>query len=205
MSVRQEQKTRTRRAIMDAALRLLGKDRSFSNLSLREVTREAGIAANSFYRHFENMNDLGITLVEEAGMSLRQLLRKARERLGNQGSGIDVSVETFMEFLLANPNHFRLLLKERAGNSEEFRSAVQKELEYFTSELRDYLAYRSKEHGRPSFDNEVVADAMVSLVVAMGTKALDANRSTQKKLAEMTKQQLLHTLVGAIAVAERDE
>ena len=39
---REERKEATRRAIIDAALKLL-EDRSFSGLSLREVTREAGV------------------------------------------------------------------------------------------------------------------------------------------------------------------
>jgi AcrR family transcriptional regulator len=37
-----------------ASLRLL-EDRSFSALSLREVTREAGIVPAAFYRHFDSI------------------------------------------------------------------------------------------------------------------------------------------------------
>ena len=53
---------------MDAALKQLGANRAFSNLSLREVTRDAGIAPTSFYRHFDEMNELGLALVDEAGV-----------------------------------------------------------------------------------------------------------------------------------------
>ena len=81
MTTRSEQKQKTRRALMDSALELLSAERVFSSLSLREVTREAGIAPTSFYRHFDDMNDLGLALVEEAGLALRQLLRKARARI----------------------------------------------------------------------------------------------------------------------------
>jgi len=203
MSIRQEQKNRTRRAILDSALMQIGQDRSFSNLSLREVTREAGIAANSFYRHFDNMNDLGLTLVEEAGMSMRQLLRKARERIGSTGNGIDTSIDTFIEFLMSYPNHFRLLLKERSGNSEEFRQAIQRELDHFTSELRDYLNLRAEENQRPKFDSEVVADAMVMLTFAMGVRALDADKASRSQLANNAKQQLRMIMYGAVSMADR--
>ena len=50
---------RTRRAIVAAALHLLA-ERSFSGLSLREVTREAGIVPAAFYRHFDSMEALGL-------------------------------------------------------------------------------------------------------------------------------------------------
>ena len=52
---RGERKEATRRAIIDAALKLL-EERSFSGLSLREVTREAGIVPAAFYRHFDSMD-----------------------------------------------------------------------------------------------------------------------------------------------------
>lgn len=203
MSIRQEQKNRTRRAILDSTLHQIGQNRSFSNLSLREVTREAGIAANSFYRHFDNMNDLGLTLVEEAGMSMRQLLRKARERIAVQGNGIEVSIDTFMEFLLTFPNHFRLLLKERTGNTEQFRQAIQNELDYFTNELEDYLNLRAEANKRPAFNTKVVSEAMVTLVFSMGSSALDADAQARKQLAENAKTQLKMIMLGAIALAEQ--
>lgn len=197
MSIRQAQKNRTRRAILDAALTQLGQDKSFSQLSLREVTREAGIAANSFYRHFDNMHDLGLTLVEEAGVSLRQLLRKARERIGEPGTAIDTSIDTFMEFLLNYPNHFRLLLKEQTGNTEAFRLAIQKEFEHFSAELQDYLNLRSQEQQRKAIDADLIADAMVTLVFAMGSKALDASKPERLKLSEKCKIQLKLLMKGA--------
>ena len=70
MSTRAEQKLRTRRALMDAALSQLSADRGFGSLSLREVAREAGIAPTSFYRHFSDLDELGLALVDEGGVAL---------------------------------------------------------------------------------------------------------------------------------------
>jgi len=188
---------------MDSALGQLEQNKSFSNLSLREVTREAGIAANSFYRHFDNMNDLGLALVEEAGMSLRQLLRKTRERITKEETAIDTSIDTFMEFLLSYPNHFRLLLKEQAGNSAEFREAIQKESNNFKDELNDYIVQRERENGREPFDTELVSEAMVALVFAMGSRVLASTKAQQILCAERTKQQLRLLMLGAIASKKR--
>src|SRR5207237_1768363 len=74
---REERKEATRRAIIAAALRLL-EDRSFAALSLREVTREAGIVPAAFYRHFESMEALGLVLIDESFRRLRDMLRGAR-------------------------------------------------------------------------------------------------------------------------------
>ena len=75
---REEHKLRTRRALIDAALELLGKDRSFTSLSLREVARHAGVVPNAFYRHFPSMDALALVVLEEGGATLRRLLRQAR-------------------------------------------------------------------------------------------------------------------------------
>lgn len=68
LGIRAQQKEKTRRSLIDAAFSQLSADRSFSNLSLREVAREAGIAPTSFYRHFKDMDELGLTMVDEGGL-----------------------------------------------------------------------------------------------------------------------------------------
>ena len=72
IGVRAQQKEKTRRALIDAAFNQLSAEKSFSNLSLREVAREAEIAPTSFYRHFKDMDELGLAMVDEAGLVLRQ-------------------------------------------------------------------------------------------------------------------------------------
>ena len=71
--------------------------KSFSNLSLREVAaREAGIATRLLsIATFSDMDELGLEMVDEAGLTLRQLMRQARKRIDAGGGVIRVSVETF--------------------------------------------------------------------------------------------------------------
>ena len=49
--------TITKEELFQAALNLIGPQKSIASLSLREVAREAGIAPNSFYRHFQDIDD----------------------------------------------------------------------------------------------------------------------------------------------------
>lgn len=191
---RAQQKEKTRRLIIDAAFRLLSQERSYSSLSLREVSREAGIAPNSFYRHFEDMEELGLTLVDEGGVALRQLMRKARQRIRDQGSVIRTSVETFMEFILKNPHVFHLLLRERSGTSLAFRKAVSRELQYFIVELADYIQHT---RGYTTSDARIQSEAMVILVFNAGAEALDCKPAELVLLTEKAITQLRYVARGA--------
>jgi AcrR family transcriptional regulator len=61
---RKQQKAETREKLVVAAAGELATGRSFDTLSLREVSKLAGIAPTSFYRHFHDMDDLGLALIE---------------------------------------------------------------------------------------------------------------------------------------------
>jgi len=191
---RAQQKEKTRRTIIDAAFRLLSQERSYSSLSLREVTREAGIAPTSFYRHFEDMEELGLTLVDEGGVALRQLMRKARQRIRDRGLVINTSVETFMEFIQNSPHVFRLLLRERSGTSLAFRKAVSRELQYFVVELADYIQHTQS---YPAEAAKMQAEAMVVLVFNAGAEALDSNVAECKLLTQKAIAQLRFVARGA--------
>lgn len=198
---RQEQKLRTRRSIIEAAFSLLDERRSLSSISLREVAREAGIAATSFYRHFKDIDELGLTLVDEAGLALRQLMRQARLRIASGGGVINTSVDTFMEFISANNNVFRLLLREHTGTSMAFRAAVLREIKHFNVELTDYTMSTT---GLPYNIANLQAEAMVKLVFSAGAEALDASAEQKAIVAERVKLQLRFVANGALqAVAEQ--
>lgn len=192
--VRARQKEKTRRALVDAALNQLSAEISFSSLSLREVAREAQIAPTSFYRHFQNMDELGLTLVDEGGLALRQLLRQSRQRIESGGSIIRVSLETFMYFVSNHSSLFRLLLQERSGTSREFRAAVAREIDHFKAELADYLV---AERQLPLRLAEVQSDAIVRVVFSAGADALDLDADECQRLMEQTIVQVRMVARGA--------
>jgi AcrR family transcriptional regulator len=184
---------------MDAALAQLSADRGFGSLSLREVAREAGLAPTSFYRHFSELDELGLALVDEGGVALRQLMRQARKRIARAGDGsaIATSVDTFMEYLGNNANLFRLMLRERTGVSKPFRTAVKAEIDHFVTELADDLRRFADEQGKPLSDARLVAEAMVTLVFNQGAEALDASPAERDELKTKLKTELRMILVGS--------
>ena len=202
--VRRLQKQQTRRAILDAALMQLSPERSFVSLSLREVAREAGIAPTSFYRHFRDMDELGLALVEEGGLALRQLMRQARQRaMGNEDSVIRISVEIFMEFLHRNANLFRLILRERSGGSASFRQAIQDEIRYFTDELSEDMARLAVLRKRPIMDAWTLAEAIVTIVFTQAGEAMDLAIDEQNQVVERIMRQLRFLVAGAEELAKQ--
>jgi len=192
-NIRTQQKEKTRRAIIDAAISELSEDKSFASLSLREVARKAGIAPNSFYRHFKDMEELGLTLVDESGLTLRQLMRKARQRIKKNSSVIITSVQTFMEFTETNANILRILFHERSGTTRALRDAAAREIQYFTVELSDYIQ-------GVGYEKDIAycqAEAMVAIIFSMGSESLIAKPAQRKELELRAIEQLRLIATGA--------
>jgi TetR/AcrR family transcriptional regulator, fatty acid biosynthesis regulator len=190
---RSQQKEKTRRNIINSALNQLSEDKSFASLSLREVSREAGIAPTSFYRHFKDMEELGLTLVDESGLTLRQLMRKARKRFAKGGSVILTSVETFMEFCQSNPNVFRVLFHERSGTTQALRAAVAREIQFFIVELSEFM----QGLGFDKHTSVSLAEAMVAVVFNAGAETLDAKAGERDAAAKRVVSQLRYLVAGA--------
>src|SRR4051812_11740442 len=120
---RSERKAVTHRALLQAALSLVGEGRSFSTIGLREIARQAGVVPNAFYRHFRNTDELGLELVEEVGITLRRLLREARQVELVQGDLLRRSVKVYQDYVRANRLQFQFIASERSGGSRVLRLA----------------------------------------------------------------------------------
>ena len=203
MPRRVDQKYTTRRAIIDAALQL-SAERGFSSLSLRSVAKEAGIAPTSFYRHFADMDELGLALVDEVGLSLRQLVRVARRRVEKSGKGsvIRASIQTFLESVEKNQNLFRLLLGEGSGSTPHFRRAIAKEIKRFSDDLADDLIREAEVTGRPIAHVHHASEAMVTVAFNLGASAIDLPQDERLDVIERIIIEVRMIMRGAQAVAE---
>jgi len=193
MSIRSEQKQKTRQAIINAAL-LLSEEKGYPALSLREVTREADIAPATFYRHFKDMEELGLVLVDKVAQTLRQLMRKARQRIKVKGSVIETSVITQLEFSQRNPQLFRLLTSGLTGGPRIFREALQKEKQFFVDELHEDLS------GDKRLNNvALAAEVMVNQVLVASIEAIDKEPEELILIQQRLITQLRMILLGCMA------
>ncbi len=130
---RSERKEATRRAILDAAL-ALSADTGLAGLSLRSVAKEVGIVPTAFYRHFASIEGLGIALVGESFVALRQLRRDLRHQRQVDRAMSD-SVSILARHTLERPAHFLFIGRERVGGLGAVQDAIRHELGLFEREL----------------------------------------------------------------------
>lgn len=124
---------------MDAALHLMSTGRSYTSLSLREITREAGVVPTSFYRHFNDLDQLGLALVEETGLTLRRLLRVARREGVPPIRIIAHSVQIYRQFVRDHRLHMLFMASERWGGSPLIRRSIRYETQHFATEMAQDL------------------------------------------------------------------
>ncbi|MBN6103238.1 HTH-type transcriptional repressor FabR [Xanthomonas sp. CFBP 8703] len=192
----------SREDLLAAALKLIGPHRSVSTLSLREVTREAGIAPNSFYRQFRDMDELAVALIDLAGSSLRTIIGQARQRAaGSNRSVILSSVETFMEQLRADDKLLHVLLREGTVGSDAFKHAVDRELNYFEEELRVDLIRLAAIDNAPLHEPALVSKAITRLVFAMGATAMDLPPEKDPELIRQISAMLRMIILGSRTIA----
>ncbi|WP_283611898.1 TetR family transcriptional regulator [Mycolicibacterium poriferae] len=163
---REERKEATRRAIVSAALHLLA-EHSFGGLSLREVTREAGISPAAFYRHFESMEALGLVLIDESFRSLRDMLRGARAGKLDPTRVIESSVDILIDGVQQRREHWRFIGRERSSGVTVLRYAIRTEIRLITSELAIDLARFPGLQSWSSEDLNILASVFVNAMIVI--------------------------------------
>ena len=116
------EKERVRAELLRAALRL-GAVHGFASLGLREVAREAGIAPTSFYRHFADMQELGLALSNElVGGTVADVCEAVGAGSGPVAARAwDALIEAFG----GDAELMRFFVAERVGASASLRASLQ--------------------------------------------------------------------------------
>ncbi|MBQ0714925.1 HTH-type transcriptional repressor FabR [Paraperlucidibaca wandonensis] len=191
--------------LIQAAMSLIGPTRSMATLSLREVARTAGIAPNSFYRHFRDVDELGIALIALAGSSLRHVFSEARQRISAGSSVVQTSLNVFYEQLNAKERYLELLLCEGRVGSLAYQAEVDRQLQFFEHELTSDLIRLEAQNANKLHEPTIVAKAITRLVFSMGAQAVAKSPEQQQELLEQTATMVYMILAGARALAAPTE
>lgn len=181
---------------MEAALELVASESNFSALSLRRITRHAGVVPTAFYRHFQDMDALGMALVEETFTELRRMLDDADlpampvERLTRY------SVQLFALHVRDHRLLFQFLIKERYAGSRPMRAAIQGHIDALIEELARDLA-RFDEFDRINIaDLRMIAELVVNAVIAVSERILEVPPDADEALMLRAEKQLRLIFLG---------
>lgn len=188
MSERKKRKPgETREKLMTSALTLVGKGRHFASLGIREVTRQAGVVPTSFYRHFRNMDDLGLQLVDELGLVLRRMMREARENILQADKVMDESVGIFIRHAQTNRSFFMFMAQGLAGESRAIQEGIRSEMRFFASELANDLRRLKLMDHLSDGDLDMTCDLVVRSVAFSLTDLLGVSVEDEYQVEQIRK------------------
>lgn len=203
---RSERKDLTRGNLLQAALHLIGEGRSFTSLGIREIARAAGIMPNAFYRHFRNTDELGLALVEEVGVTLRRLLREARQASPSRQDMVRRSVQVYQAYVRENRTQFLFISGERCGGSRLLRLAIRNDVSHFTNEMAQDFRRLGFYKDLPTARLQMVCGLIVTSMLAAAIDILDLPPDQPLLEEEMTEnfvKQLQIILLGASTWQEK--
>jgi AcrR family transcriptional regulator len=201
---RQEQKAQTRQALLDTALALL-EDRSLDSLGLREITRAVGLVPTAFYRHFPDVESLGVALVEQCLGGLRTAVRSVRDGSAGSDAVIGRSLEVLVTQLNARREHFRFIARERHGGVGRVRRAIREQLDLSAAELAtdlltDRLPHAARLERWAPQDLRMLADLIVNHMVGTAAALLEVppgDRDAEAEALDLAERQLRLIALGS--------
>lgn len=181
MSIRDERKQQSRQALLDAALHLSTSGRSFSSISLREVAREVGLVPTAFYRHFQDMDELGKELVDQVALHLKSVLHQlGQSYLQHKSTKTQTSIELFVQAVNHSPKQWQFMISERWGGSETVRSAIAREIEFLIEDLTtDLTKLENFKHIQQPQDLNVLSTILTNMSFTWAMTWLNLSKQYQ--------------------------
>jgi AcrR family transcriptional regulator len=191
---KREEKDRTREELLRAALRL-GAIHGFASLGLREVAREAQIAPTSFYRHFEDMEALGLTIVRD---KIQPFLSEWVAPLAAGEGEPTALVNALFHAVDRDPELTRFLVAERVGSSAALRRALRDSLLVLGQPLLGVVP--AGKRTRPLID---ASELVTLLILEAAAQLLDSAPDDRPTLRGRTLQRLERAIADATHLARK--
>lgn len=184
---------------MQAALELVAYEANFSAISLRRVARQAGVVPTAFYRHFEDMDALGLSLVEDTFTELRGLLHGADLSALPIKGLTRYAVELFAYHVRDRRLLFQFLVKERFSGSRPIREAIHGHITQIVIELAKDFAHFDEFSRIEETDLQIIAELVVNTIVSLSERILDVAPDNAEDAALMLRaeKQLRLIFMGA--------
>ena len=164
---------RTRRQLLEAALRVIGR-KGFAAATVDEIVREAGVSKGVAYYHFKNKESLVENIIVQEIATIEGLLKDVVDHEKDPTRALVSMLQAFAEHLFDHQDLARLRSTEiwRGGRawSQQMRTGLQSVIDMVAQELQ-----RGKEMGtvRAEVDSTFAAASIVGMVVVDAMYYLD--------------------------------
>jgi AcrR family transcriptional regulator len=173
---RRQLREETRRQIMDAAQEFL-RERSFRELSVNDLMSRTGHARTVFYRHFDDIPSLVLTLIQEVGAELVEVAEQwaQTDRVGAEEARARLAV--FVGFYVRHGPVVHAV-SEAAHHDDAVEQAYTAMVESFVALTTKAIEERIEQGELAPLDAPEIARALVRMLNAYLDDALGREGGT---------------------------
>jgi AcrR family transcriptional regulator len=195
-----------KRKLIEAALRLTADGRSFASLGLRELAREAGLNPNTFYRHFDTLDELAREAVESVSRRLRPMLRRERWLAAHDEphSVPRRACTAFFAFALDHREAFLSALAEYHGTSPALREAVRANLHEVSAEMADDVVQLALVPTLARVTVDEVCTQIVLQLFHLSAEYIDADAARREALIDYSERFIIRLFAGSVLLAQHE-
>jgi AcrR family transcriptional regulator len=136
---RRQARTETRRQILDAAERLL-RERPFRDLSVEALMAETGHSRTVFYRHFDDLADLAMAVLQDVGTELYEVAQRWIASISEGEAATEEGLAGIVDFWVAQGPLLRAVA-EAANHDDEIERLWNGFVEMFNEMSEKALAH----------------------------------------------------------------
>lgn len=175
-----------------------GDVQGYQQLTVRAVTEEAGISIGTFYKYFDNRDDLAQSLWAEPVEQLRIEMQADFDQAENPTDKIKTLLQHYVRFSVENRRVFRAAFLFVRPDGHPQRAAVDLEDEMFYTNLRTALEAGQKAGAYRDFDSHTMAQTFWAAI--HGALALPENLDRYNfDSAEQLADSMIELLLAAIS------
>lgn len=159
-----------RARLIVAALKLAAEKRSLHALGVRELGRAAGLNPNTFYRHFRDLDELSIAIIDDFAQDLAPALRAIRLANLPVETISTRTVEYVFDYADQHPEAFIVGVRELYGASSVLQKAIRQRIRRVSQEMaEDILA----SNGVPGITADMLEELAEPVVEHVFHRTLD--------------------------------
>ena len=137
----------TYQKILDTARDLIAK-RSYNEVSLNMIAKQAGITKPSLYYYFNNKEELFKRILEEMSREFEEKLEHALQQENSATANLHLFIRTYMDFFFTRKNLIQILVHRSFHRDQRICEKIKESRERILSKLEEVMAEVLKEQNK---------------------------------------------------------